>query len=141
MLIIFNNTLLHVQSQGGSDQCNLSVVKLAQKQLEALALELLNKKSCSETAALLTLVRVRAVGAEGGAHTVHAYPLPLSWAALGGSTTASPQQLQLALEVPLLTLQRLQLVLALPVCLFKFLTGESEGGDREKVNYVYQGPG
>lgn len=75
----------------------------------------------SNTAASLTLVRVRAVGAEGGAHAVHAYPFPLRWAALGCSTAASPQQLQLALEVPLLALQRLQLVLALPVCLFKFL--------------------
>lgn len=69
----------------------------------------------------LLLVRVRAVGAEGGAHTIHAYPLPLPWAALGCSTAAAPQQLQLALEVSLLPLQGLQLVLALPVCLFKFL--------------------
>lgn len=69
----------------------------------------------------LLLVRIRAVGAEGGAHAVHAYPLTLPRAALGCSTTASPQQLQLTLEVPLLTLQRLQLVLALPVRLFKFL--------------------
>ena len=78
-------------------------------------------KSCLKTAVSLTLVRVRAVGAEGGAHAVHAYPLALPRAALGCSTAASPQQLQLALEVPLLALQRLQLVLALPVCLFKFL--------------------
>lgn len=69
----------------------------------------------------LLLIRVRAVGAEGGAHTVHAYPLSLPWAVLGCSTTASTQQLQLTLKVPLLALQRLQLVLALPVHLFKFL--------------------
>lgn len=69
----------------------------------------------------LLLVRVGAVRAERGTYAVHAYPLPLPWAALGCSTAASPQQLQLALEVPLLALQRLQLVLALPVRIFKFL--------------------
>lgn len=80
------------------------------------------------------MVRVRAVGAEGGAHTVHPYPLPLPRAALGCSTAASPQQLQLALEVPLLALQRFQLVLALPVCLFKFLvrTERREKETRER---------
>lgn len=82
-------------------------------------------KFCFKTEALLTLVRVRAIGAEGGAHTVHAYPFPLPRAALCYSTAAAAaQQLQLALEVPLLTLQRLQLVLTLPVHLFKFLVRE-----------------
>lgn len=84
---------------------------------------------------LLTLVRIRAVRAEGRAHAVHTYPLALPRAALGCSTTASPQQLQLTLEVPLLTLQRLQLVLALPVRLFKFLIGSKR---RVKVNCGYQ---
>lgn len=78
------------------------------------------------------MVRVRAVGAEGGAHTVHAYPFPLCWAALGCSTAASPQQLQLPLEVPLLALQRLQLVLALPICLFKFLLIRRRMGRQRK---------
>lgn len=82
------------------------------------------------------MVRVGAVRAERGTYAVHAYPLPLPWAALGCSTAASPQQLQLALEVPLLALQRLQLVLALPVRIFKFLVrGKREG--EEMVNYVY----
>lgn len=66
----------------------------------------------------LFLVRVGAVRAQGGAHTVHAYPLALHGA---GGAHSSPQQLELALEVPLLTLQGLQLILALPVRLFKFL--------------------
>lgn len=78
------------------------------------------------------MVRVRAVGAEGGAHTVHAYPFPLCWAALGCSTAASPEQLQLPLEVPLLALQRLQLVLALPICLFKFLLIRRRMGRQRK---------
>lgn len=69
-----------------------------------------------------TLVGVGAVGAEGGAHAVHAYPLALGRAL--GAAAAAPQQLQLALQVPLLALQGLQLVLALPVRLFKFLLGE-----------------
>lgn len=66
----------------------------------------------------LLLVGVRAVRAQGGAHTVHAYPLALHGA---GGADSAPQQLELALEVPLLTLQGLQLILALPVRLFKFL--------------------
>lgn len=84
------------------------------------------------------MVRVGAVGAEGGTYAVHTYPLPLPWAGLGYSTAASPQQLQLALEVPLLTLQRLQLVLALPVRIFKFLVkGKQKRLCEKEVNYVH----
>lgn len=74
------------------------------------------------------MVRVGAIGAEGGAHTVHAYPFALPRAALAYSTVASPQQLQLALEVPLFALQRLQLVLTLPVRFFKFLVKAERKG-------------
>lgn len=66
----------------------------------------------------LLLVGVGAVRAQGGAHTVHAYSLTLHGA---GGVDSAPQQLELTLEVPLLTLQGLQLILALPVRLFKFL--------------------
>lgn len=77
------------------------------------------------SALVLTLVRVGVPGAEGGAHAVRAYPLPLRRACRGRSAAAAPQELQLTLEVPLLALQRIQLVLALLICLFKFLV---EGG-------------
>lgn len=84
---------------------------------------------------LLTLVRVGALGAEGGAHAVRAYPVPLRRASPGHSATAAPapQELQLTLQVPLLALQRVQLVLALLIRLFKFLVhGRRHGGDGEK---------
>lgn len=89
---------------------------------------------------LLTLVRVRALGAEGGAHAVRAYPVPLRRASPGHSATASaPQELQLTLQVPLLALQRVQLVLALLIRVFKFLVhGRRHGGVGEK-KYSHSG--
>ena len=75
---------------------------------------------CVAVSVLLTWVRGGALGADSGAHAVHAYPVPLP------GPLSSLQQVQLALQVTLLSLQRLQLVLALTVCLFKFLIGQGE---------------
>lgn len=58
---------------------------------------------------------VGALGAEGGAHAVGAYPLPLP------VSTAPPQEVQLPAKVPLLPLQILQLILRLPISVLQFL--------------------